>query len=101
MNIHIQTLLTKMGEEINLAKSASREEAVREKIYSIKTLCEVILSEGGQGTSGGQRVMPIESAPVRPVYPQPSQMIQQPVRQTQGQKLDLEDGANGDSIFDF
>ncbi|CEG29246.1 YwdI family protein [Bacillus sp. B-jedd] len=89
MNIHIQTLLAKMGEELALAKSAGKEELLREKISSIKTLCEVILEEGKGSISQpslteARREIPLVHVPG-----------------SQDPKLEESDGANGDSIFDF
>ena len=45
MNISVQKLLAKMEDELHLAKATVKEENLREKVYSIKTLCELILDE--------------------------------------------------------
>ncbi|RHW40248.1 hypothetical protein D1B31_11875 [Neobacillus notoginsengisoli] len=89
LNIHINKLLSKIGDELALAKSADREELLREKISSIKTLCEVILDGGKAGIPEPERL--IEVRPVGPVRMQGNQE----------QRLEENDGANGDSIFDF
>ncbi|OCA82342.1 hypothetical protein A8F94_20770 [Bacillus sp. FJAT-27225] len=91
MNIHIHTLLRKMDEELNRAKSGSTEAEVREKIYTIKALCEVILAEGGTNFTT-----------VNPIPATPSIRVENggPVT-VPPKKLDVDDGANGDSIFDF
>ena len=92
MNISVQKLLTKMEDELRLAKNASTDPNLREKIYSIKILCELILDE--------------KSAAVTPPAPQPV-VAPQPVFQpapasiNQPKKLEMDDEANGDSLFDF
>ncbi|NHM30148.1 YwdI family protein [Neobacillus terrae] len=94
MNISFQKLLTKMEEELREARKSSNESAVREKIYSIKILCELLL-EQEKGSSQGEYSVPA---------PQPILQIQpafsQPVQINQPKKLD-EGDANGDSLFDF
>ena len=113
MTISLQKLLLKMEEEIRLAKHADNEAAQREKIHSIKTLCELVLDEpvrqvGGRQEYGSPEPRQLQELggsqyiPVQPSYPQP----QIPVQQTsplmpQPKKLETEDNANGDSLFDF
>ncbi|MCA1033333.1 MULTISPECIES: YwdI family protein [Bacillaceae] len=93
MQIPVGNLLAKIEKELQGAKSSSSEEMIRERVYSIKALCELLLE--GEKTS---------SEPVRPAasyIPQPVQesvplaSIQQP------RKMNMENEANGDSIFDF
>ena len=100
MNISLQTLLLKMEEEIKRAKSAESEAVKREKIHSIKTLCELVLDETpgvapvtqtAQQFVSSQSSLPQQQMPVN----QPSPMIPQP------KKLEMEDNSNGDSLFDF
>lgn len=96
MNISVQKLLAKIEEELKLAKNSPQEEGLREKIYSIKILCELILDEKHAAAA----------QPYQPVMPQPvafkqQQVFQQPVPINQPKKLEVEDGANGDSLFDF
>lgn len=95
VNISIQTLLAKIDAELKLAQSAQKEESLREKIYSIKILCELILEEK-PGKSGGA-LNPAHV--IQPVLTQPA--YQQPVSLSQPKKLELGDEANGDSLFDF
>jgi hypothetical protein len=96
MNISVKKLLAKIEEELQLAKNSPQEESLREKIYSIKILCELILAEKH----------PVAAQTIQPVMPQPTgfnqqQVFQQPVPINQPKKLEVEDGANGDSLFDF
>lgn len=105
MNISLQKLLLKMEEELKRAKSAESEAVQRERIHSIKTLCELVLDEAPQQSRGirvpaqqtvqqfvpSQPSIPQQQMPVN----QPSPMIPQPKR------LEMEDDSNGDSLFDF
>ena len=106
MNISVQKLLTKIEEELKLAKSSTREESLREKVYSIKILCELLLDEKPSVNSEA----PVAPLPVvqpaisyqafqQPVMNQP--IIQQAAPLQQPKKLDMENEANGDSLFDF
>nr|WP_263324108.1 YwdI family protein [Neobacillus sp. Marseille-Q6967] len=95
MNISVDKLLAKIEEELKLAKTSSKQERLREKVYSIKILCELILDE-----KQNQNEVPISSSTVyQPVSPQP--VFQQPVTLNQPKKLEMDDEANGDSLFDF
>ncbi|WP_053368435.1 YwdI family protein [Bacillus sp. FJAT-27245] len=91
MNIHIETLLAKIGEELTLAKAAMKEEELREKLYSIKTLCEVALAKGSRSAER-------EPGRLLTTHPVPQAGFQ--AVPGQGKKLE-DDEANGDSIFDF
>ncbi|RDU37434.1 hypothetical protein DRW41_06195 [Neobacillus piezotolerans] len=90
MNIHIKTLLAKMEEELVRAKAAEKEDELREKLYSIKTLCEVVLADSTKPVQVERR--PLTERPFQAARFQ---------AQDQGKKLVLDDDANGDSIFDF
>ena len=93
MNISVEKLLAKIEEELKLAKNSTKQENLREKVYSIKILCELILEE-----KQNQPEIPLKAA-YQPVMVQPS--VQQPVSLNQPRKLEMEDEANGDSLFDF
>ncbi|WHY00629.1 YwdI family protein [Neobacillus sp. DY30] len=96
MNIPIDKLLKKIEEELTLAKNSTKQENLREKVYSIKILCELILDEKQRQTEAA----PLNPVPAyQPVTVQPS--FQQPVTLNQPKKLEMEDEANGDSLFDF
>ena len=95
MNISVEKLLRKIEEELTLAKNTTKQENLREKVYSIKILCELILDEKQR-----QPEAPLKPVPsYQPVTVQPS--FQQPVTLNQPKKLEMEDEANGDSLFDF
>jgi hypothetical protein len=95
VNISVDKLLRKIEEELTLAKNSPKPENLREKVYSIKILCELILDEKQR-----QQEAPLSPVPAyQPVTVQPS--FQQPVTLNEPKKLEMEDEANGDSLFDF
>jgi Family of unknown function (DUF5327) len=95
VNISVEKLLRKIEEELTLAKNSTKQENLREKVYSIKILCELILDEKQRPQEA-----PLNPVPsFQPVTVQPS--FQQPVTLNQPKKLEMEDEANGDSLFDF
>jgi hypothetical protein len=107
MNISLQKLLLKMEEELSRAKSAQSEAAQRERIQSIKTLCELVLDEPqqGSGKSGQSHIVqqPAQQfIPAQPVFPQQQMPVSQPSTMVpQPKKLEMDDDSNGDSLFDF
>lgn len=79
MNVSIEKLLTKIEEELKLAKSSGKLENLREKVYSIKILCELILDEQ-----------------------QPSSKTTlHKIGMNQPKQLEVDNEANGDSLLDF
>ncbi|MDR7078665.1 hypothetical protein J2Y03_003718 [Neobacillus niacini] len=96
MNISVDKLLRKIEEELKLAKNSTKQENLREKVYSIKILCELILDEKQNLHVATPAITP---AYQQPVIAQPS--FRQPVSLNQPKKLEMEDEANGDSLFDF
>jgi hypothetical protein len=109
VNISVQKLLAKMEEELNQARASHKEESLRERVYSIKILCELILEEKQTGRDVQPATATIQQATAAQVFqqaayqPAVSQPIfQQPTVTTpQPKKLELDDEANGDSLFDF
>ncbi|WP_066248795.1 YwdI family protein [Neobacillus drentensis] len=106
MNISVQNLLTKIEAELKLAKSSTKEESLREKVYSIKILCELLLDENPSPASEvAVAPMPAVQPAIsfqayqQPVMSQP--IVQQSTTLQQPKKLDMENEANGDSLFDF
>lgn len=104
VNISVQTLLNKMEQELQLAKSSAKQESLREKIYSIKILCELVLADQPAGREAVHSGAPsYQPALTPPVVSQPAvtqQVFQQPAALPQSKKLEMEE-ANGDSLFDF
>ena len=112
--------MQKMDAELNGAIHATTESVVRERIHALKTLCELVLDEpqvtpAKKATRLQQSVMHQDKIPyqvqstastvnqprqVQAFQPQPaSQMPFQPVNQPK--RLEMDDQANGDSLFDF
>ncbi|WP_226675508.1 YwdI family protein [Rossellomorea aquimaris] len=95
MNIPHQTLIKKIEHELGKAKSAEKSQQIREHVYSIKALCEVLLEE-----NNGSSVQPTYSGPQQ-TYIQEPQQVQKPVTIQKEEPLETDDGANGNSLFDF
>ncbi|MED1672379.1 YwdI family protein [Pallidibacillus thermolactis] len=101
MNISYHTILKKMEEKLIEAKSTNSNAHIREHVQAIKTLCEVILMDDGQSETSYQRTVqpktiPYQSQPtvITPTTPSTSSILGE-------KRLETDDGANGDSIFDF
>jgi hypothetical protein len=99
-----------METELKSAKEAGSESAVRERIHSLKTLCELVLDEPQNGGGVGSSLQPIRpqsqtmSAPLKHssvVIPTHEPYQPQTQAPTQAKKLEMGDGANGDSLLDF
>jgi hypothetical protein len=107
MDISLQKLLLKMEEELRLAKSAESKTTQRERIHSIKTLCELVLDEpvkDGTGKAGYSNAAPQAAqqyATVQPSIPQQMTVSQPSPIMPQPRKLEMEENSNGDSLFDF
>ncbi|WP_413358382.1 YwdI family protein [Robertmurraya sp. 2P01SA] len=91
LNISMQALLGKIEEELKQAKQSNSESRIREKIYAVKTLCELVLEQ----EVSGQRPVSSSITSPPPVQPQVITQYQQP------QKMKVDADSNGDSLFDF
>ncbi|KFZ41981.1 hypothetical protein CS060_03585 [Anoxybacillus flavithermus] len=78
MDISVANVLTKIEEEIAKAKHASSPQVVRQHIYAVRALCDIILQQPSPST---QEV----------TLPQP----------TKTERLDIGADANGSSLLDF
>lgn len=99
MNISIQQLLAKMEEQLKDARESQSDVKVRERVYAIKSLCELILDQDKSTVDS----MNFKSTPLQSSYPmtQPlANRVVQPIQTSQPQKINIEEG-NGDSLFDF
>jgi hypothetical protein len=90
MNISVHKLLGKIEQELQAAKTVSSAALVREKIYAIKTMCELILEESEIDAPTHAETAKNVSAS------RPGKLIVQEPR-----KMEMGDDANGESIFDF
>ncbi|MGM0752911.1 MAG: YwdI family protein [Bacillota bacterium] len=97
MNIPHQSLIKKIEHELGKAKSAEKSQQIREHVYSIKALCEVLLEENHGAVSAPS---PFQTQQTMPYF-QESQPSQKPVSIQKEEPLETDDGANGNSLFDF
>ena len=103
MDISVSRLLDKIGDELSEAKKVSSEAKIRERAYAMKAICELILGEsshsrGTNESASQERVM------VSPPHVMESLQVPQVVQVPQvplQNRLKIEDGANGESLFDF
>ncbi|NUK29993.1 YwdI family protein [Parageobacillus sp. VR-IP] len=84
--ISIATILAKMEEELQRARTAGSPQRVREHIAAVRALCDLVLEEEEK------REMPAVSLPEAPPLL---------IRQEKGERIDIGDDANGPSLFDF
>lgn len=93
MGISMQKLLRKMEEEIRNARISASETRIRERIQAIKTLCELILEEPEEKQ---HQFTSMTTVPTQAVT------INNPERLVNNHKrLQTDDDANGESLFDF
>jgi len=100
MNISINKLLDRIGKELQEARHAGSDTKIREHAYAMKALCELILEEPSHAdveTSKPSITPPAVTFQQQSISFQPQPVTFQPPQK----KLEVEDGANGDSIFDF
>ncbi|MGM0843460.1 MAG: YwdI family protein [Bacillota bacterium] len=98
MNISHVSLINKMEQELLKAKKAERSQSIREHINSIKALCEVMLETETASSSQHSFSNNITAQQMTtPAIDQQSQTV----RIAEESKLETEDGANGDSLFEF
>ncbi|MDG5471100.1 YwdI family protein [Jeotgalibacillus sp. ET6] len=97
MSISEEQLLAKIEQQIGQAKNASSAQK-REHLHAIRTLCDLALDNNAPSTGAFSSV---EAGRIEvkqtPVYSAPAQ----PVSVSQEKPVKMEDGANGDSLFDF
>jgi len=103
MDISVSRLLDKIGDELNEAKKVSSEAKIRERAYAMKAICELILEESSHSRSTNEstsqeRVMVSTPPVMEPIQVQQVVQVSQVPLQN---RLKTEDGANGESLFDF
>ena len=87
--ISYQAILQQLEKQLDEAKKASSEQQIRESLTAVRALCDVVLAQ------------PVEGAKSQPKQI-PQMLTQSPTQQmVYTAKIDEEDGANGDSLFDF
>ncbi len=95
MNISVEKLLMKIEEELKQAKNSSKQENLREKVYSIKILCELILDE-----KQNRQEVPVARFRCLISLSWHSRHSAASIIKS-AKKIEMEDEANGDSLFDF
>ncbi|MGD7042903.1 YwdI family protein [Jeotgalibacillus proteolyticus] len=97
MSISEEQLLAKIEQQLGQAKNASSAQK-REHLHAIRTLCDLALDNNAPRTEALNSVenvrIPLKQTPA---YSAPAQ----PVSLPQEKPVKMEDGANGDSLFDF
>ena len=83
--ISYQAVLQQLEKQLDEAKKAANEQQMRESLTAVRALCEVVLARPVEGSQTQHKHMP--------------QMPTQQMLNTK--KMEEEDGANGDSLFDF
>ncbi|MBU8880993.1 YwdI family protein [Bacillus sp. FJAT-29790] len=94
MNISVQKLLGKIEMELKEAKDSTTAARMRERVHAIKSMCELILEE--QVTESG-----LKTTASMDTYTPPTIQQIQPASIQQPKRLQMENEANGDSLFDF
>ena len=87
--ISYQTILQQLQKQVEEAKNASNEQQIREALSAVRALCDVVLLQSVDAVNS-------EPAPIAKfMTPMPTQQA------VYTAKIDEEDGANGESLFDF
>ena len=87
--ISYQTILQQLEKQLEEAKNATNEQQIRESLSAVRVLCDVVLAQSAEAVKK-------QSAPMSKVMtPMPTQQA------VYTAKIDEEDGANGESLFDF
>jgi len=96
LSITHQQLLTKIEQQVEQAKRAPASQ-MREHLHAIRTLCDLALDQG-TGERGYQSTPLTIPQAATPVYQPPAQPS---VSLPKDKPIQMEDGSNGDSLFDF
>lgn len=87
--ISYQTVLQQLEKQLDEAKKATGEQQIRESLTAVRALCDVVLAQS------------VETSKTQPKHT-PQMLTQVPTPQmVYTAKIDEEDEANGDSLFDF
>ena len=96
--IRNEQILSAIEKHLVKAKTAKTNSEMREQLVAMKALCDVLLMNDDETSSKNnvqhaQNVQHVQS--MQPIQSMPSQSV------STTNKLQEDDGANGDSIFDF
>lgn len=92
MNINVHKLLVKIEEQLKEAKGSQLESRIRERVYAIKSICEIILEDAPDQRGLIQNL--VSSYNSNPVPKVESTSIQ-------SKPIEMNNEANGDSLLDF
>ncbi|GLC87988.1 YwdI family protein [Lysinibacillus piscis] len=84
--ISYQAIMQQLEKQLVSVKHTSNEQQIREAFIAIRALCDVVLDGQGETQPKSQHI--------------PQMLVSEPVT-FNTVKVTEEDGANGDSIFDF
>jgi len=93
--ISFQTLLHEIEKHTNLAKSVDNEQQMRDQFIAIRTICDLALAEQSSNTSVTKANYSEQ------IINQPLQLNSTTPSLSSTQPLKEDDGANGQSLFDF
>ncbi|SOC34670.1 YwdI family protein [Ureibacillus acetophenoni] len=93
--ISTQTLLQQIEKHTQLAKSTENDQLIREQLIAIRALCELALTEQSSNISVTKNHFQQQS------LPQTVQLNRTTEPSLQSNPIKEDDGANGNSIFDF
>ncbi|MTH55609.1 hypothetical protein GKZ89_19635 [Bacillus mangrovi] len=99
MDISIRQLLSKMEAELEQARRTESDHVIREKLLVIKTLCDLVLDQ-----EPNREPAPLKKAAQNGIDQYELQKMMgasKPVPSKPAEDRLKEDGANGDSLFDF
>ncbi|MHC5253023.1 YwdI family protein [Listeria kieliensis] len=92
MEIDTQVLFKKMEEELNLARETSDETERKIHLGALKVLAEVLLTD----KTGKKAAVPEDKIWEKMTGTRPPQ-----IQKEKSEKMNFDDGANGESLFDF
>lgn len=97
--ISYQTILAELEKQLNMAKCANSEQQLREAMAATKALCDVVLQ-----MPAGEQKQQASRALHKPFVQEPLNRLAESkvqVLPASTQRLEEDDGANGESLFDF
>lgn len=92
MNISIEQLLGKIERELKEARNSLTKARLRERVQAMKSLCELILEEPAEEKDVSSSIRTYIAPVLQPVQ---TASAQQPKR------MEIDESANGESLFDF
>lgn len=102
MNIPIKNILTKMEQELMKAKESQSKEGIEARLLVIRSLCDVVLHQPAEQRDFTDIEEPQSKDDISALELEKMMGIEKKKSVTLSPtRVVEEDGANGDSIFDF